>query len=51
MGDSVDVKRHVYLRTIAKQKVYSDFNLATFTDVSSITSTLVSGVGIPPSKS
>ena len=29
MNDGVDVKRHIYLRTIAKQKVYAEFDLAT----------------------
>ena len=29
MGDSVEVKRHIYLGTIAKQKVYAEFDLAT----------------------
>ena len=29
MNDSVDVKRYVYLRTIAKLKVHAEFVLAT----------------------
>ena len=41
MNDSVDVKRHVYLRTIAKRKVHDAFFFGN-------TSTLVSGAGIPP---
>ena len=52
MNDSVDVNRHVYLRTIAKLKVHAEFFfLATVTEIGSNhsnTSTLVSGVGIPP---
>ena len=49
MNDSVDVKRHVYLRTIAKLKVHAEFFFGDpVTEVGSNTSTLVSGVGIPP---
>ena len=29
MNDSVDGKRHIYLRTIAKLKVHAEFDLAT----------------------
>ena len=29
MGDSVEVKRHIYLRIITKQKVYAEFDLMT----------------------
>ena len=48
MDDSVDVKRHVYLRTIAKLKVHAEFFFGgSVTKVGSNTSTLVSGVGIP----
>ena len=43
MNDDVDVKR-----TVAKQKVDAEFDLATLKDVSSNTSTLVSFVGMPP---
>ena len=53
MNDSVDVKRHIYLRTIAKLKVHAEFDLATLSPKSTAThhtSTLVSGVGIPPSR-
>ena len=50
MNDSVDVKRHIYLRTIAKLKVHAEFDFCdSVTEVGSNTSTLVSGVGIPPS--
>ena len=49
MNDSVDVKRHVYLRPIAKLKVHAEFFFGdSVTEVGSNTSTLVSGVGIPP---
>ena len=49
MNDSEDVKRHVYLRTIAKLKVHAAFFFGhSVTEVGSNTSTLVSGVGIPP---
>ena len=49
MNDSVDVKRHVYLRTIAKLKVHAEFFFGnSVTNVDSNTSTFVSGVGIPP---
>ena len=50
MNDNVDVKRHVYLQTIAKLKVHAEFFFFgdSVTDVGSNTSTLVSGVGIPP---
>ena len=34
---SVDVKRHIYLRTIAKQKVYAEFDLATLSRKSAAT--------------
>ena len=51
MYDSVNVKRHVYLRTIAKLKVHAEFFFGdSVTEVGSNTSTLVSGVGIPPSR-
>ena len=49
MNDSVDVKRHMNLRTIAKLKVYAEFDLATLQQHINNTSTLVSGVGIQPS--
>ena len=46
MNDSADVKRHVYLRTIAKLKVHAEiFFSDSVTEVGSNTSTLVSGVG------
>ena len=49
MNDSVDVKRHVYLRTIAKLKVHAEFFFGdSVAEVGSNTSTLVSGIGIPP---
>ena len=49
MNDSVDVKRHVYIRTIAKLKVHAEFFFGdSVTEVGSSTSTLVVGVGIPP---
>ena len=49
MNDSVDVKRHVYLRTIAQLKVHAAFCFGdSITEVGSNTSTLVTGVGIPP---
>ena len=41
MDDRVDVKRDIYLRTIVKQKVYAEFDLATLSPTSA---TLVSGV-------
>ena len=47
MNENVDVKRHMYLRIVAKQNVYAVFDLATLADVSSNTSTLVSSVRIP----
>ena len=50
MNDSVDVKRPINLRTIAKLKVHAEFDLATLSPKSAATSTLVSGVGIPPSR-
>ena len=37
MGDSVEVKMHVYLRTIAKQKMYAEFDLATLSPKSAAT--------------
>ena len=49
MNDSVDVKSHVYLRTIAILKVQAEFFFGdSVTEVGSITTTLVSGVGISP---
>ena len=33
MNDSVDDMRHIYLRTVAKQTVYAEFDLAILTDV------------------
>ena len=49
MNDSVDFKRHVYLRTIAKLKVHAELFFGdSVSEVGSNTSTLVSGVGIPP---
>ena len=48
MNDNVDVKRHMYLRIVAKQNGYAQFDLATLADVSSNTSPLVSSVCIPP---
>ena len=49
MNDSVDVKRHVSLRPIAKLKVHAEFFFGdSVTEVGSNTSTLVLGVGIPP---
>ena len=49
MNDSVDAKRHVYLRTITKLKVNTEFFFGdSVTKVGSNTSTLVSGVGISP---
>ena len=50
MNDSVDVKRHINLRTIAKLKVHAELDMATLQQHISNTSTLVSGVGIPPSR-
>ena len=47
MNDSVDVKRHIYLRTNAKQKVYAEFDLAILSPTFH-TSTLISSVGTPP---
>ena len=37
MNDSVDVKSHIYLRTIAKQKVCAEFDLATLSPTSAAT--------------
>ena len=37
MGDSVEISRHVYLRTIAKQNVYAEFDLATLSPKSADT--------------
>ena len=34
MNDSVDFKRHIYLRTIAKQNVYAEFDLETLSPTS-----------------
>ena len=48
MNDRVDVKRHVYLRTIAKMKGHAEFFCDSLTEAGSNTSTLVSGVCIPP---
>ena len=50
MNDSVDVKTHINLRSIAKLKVHAEFDLATLQQHINNTSTLVSGVGIPPSR-
>ena len=52
MNDSVDVKRHGYLQTIAKLKVHAEFFFDnSVTEVGRNTSTLVSGVGILPRRS
>ena len=49
MNDRVDVKRHVYLQTIAKMKGHAELCFGdSVTEVGSNTSTLVSGVCIPP---
>ena len=37
MNDSVDVKRHINLRTIAKLKVHAEFDLATLSAKSAAT--------------
>ena len=37
MGDGVEVKRRIYLRTIAKEKVYAEFDLATLSPKSAAT--------------
>ena len=50
MNDSVDVKRLINLRTIAKLKVQAELDMATLQQHISNTLTLVSGVGIPPSR-
>ncbi len=49
MNDSVDVKSHVYLRTIVKLKLHAELFFGdSVTEVGRNTSTLVSGVGISP---
>ena len=35
--NSVDVKRHIYLGTIAKQNIYAEFDLATLSPTSAAT--------------
>ena len=46
MNDSVDVKRHVYLRTIAKLKVHAEFFFGN--SVTEHINTRFGCIGIPP---